>query len=263
MEKRQNRPMETLKRKPFQGVLNVVKFNWHLYTLACSIAFILLTAPLFLLKDYKVFCILISGFILIPTIISLIVTYYVYDYSKIYNLNFFVNLNIKSTDNLVNINAGFDEFSILIVDKFKTKNLHVFDFYNPSKHTEISIERARKVSKIHPNTKNIETSKLPLESNSVDYVFLLFAAHEIRNLKERTIFFQEVEKKITPNGKVIILEHLRDLPNFIAYTIGFLHFLSKKEWKKTFLNANLQIQSETKITPFLSLFILQKNGTSS
>jgi SAM-dependent methyltransferase len=244
-------------------ILNVVKFNWHFYVLACCIAFILLTATPFLPENYTVFCVLISGFILIPTIISLVVTFYIYDYSKIYNLNFLNDLNIKSSDNLVNINAGFDEFSFIISDKFKTKNLHVFDFYNPSKHTEISIERARKVSKTYPNTKNIETSKLPLEANSVDSIFLLFAAHEIRNQEERIVFFQEINKKLKPNGKIIVLEHLRDLPNFIAYTIGFFHFLSKKEWRKTFLDANLQIQSETKITPFLSLFILQKNGNTT
>ena len=255
--------METLNRKPFQGVLNVAKFNWHFYALAFSIVFILLTSTLFLSQKYIFFCVLILGLILISTIVSLVVTYYIYDYSKIYNLNFLNNLNIKSSDNLVNINAGFDEFSLTISDKFKTKNLHVFDFYNPSKHTEISIERARKVSKIFPNTKSIETSKIPLNENSIDYVFLLFAAHEIRNSQERIVFFQEINEKLKPNGKIIVLEHLRNLPNFIAYTIGFFHFLLKEEWKKTFLNSNLQIQSETKITPFLSLFILQKNGNTS
>lgn len=208
------------------------------------------------------FCVLIFALALIPTIISLVVTYYIYDYSKIYNLNFLNDLYIKSIDNLVNINAGYDEFSLLIACKFKTKNLQVFDFYNPFKHTEISIERARKVSKIFPNTIAIETSKIPLNENFVDYIFLLFAAHEIRNLQERIIFFQEIEKKLTPNGKVIVLEHLQDLPNFIAYTLGYLHFLSKKEWNKTFLSSNLQILSETKITPFLSLYILQKNGNT-
>ena len=151
----------------------------------------------------------------------------------------------------------------IIFVKFKNKNLYVFDFYNPEKHTEISIERARKVTKIFPNTKQITTSKISLEDNSVDFVFLFFAAHEIRNTQERIVFFDEINQKLKPNGKIIVLEHLRDFPNFLAYTIGFFHFISKKEWIKTFQDANLYIQTETKITPFLSLFILQKNGTTS
>jgi SAM-dependent methyltransferase len=255
--------METLIRKPFQGVLNVVRFNWHFYVLAFSTVFILLASTLFVSQKYTLFPLLISSLILIPTFFSLVVTYYIYDYSKIYNLNFIDYLNIKSTDNLVNINAGFEEFSFIIVNKFKTKNLEVFDFYNPLKHTEISIERARKISKVYPNTATIETSKLPLEANSVAYVFLFFAAHEIREQQERVVFFQEIEKVLNQNGKIIILEHLRDLPNFMAYTIGFFHFLSKSDWQKTFKFSNLSIKTETKITPFLSLFILQKNGSKS
>jgi hypothetical protein len=255
--------METLIRKPFQGVLNVVKFNWHFYALAFIITIFLLTSIQLIPQKYTFFCYFISSFILISTLISLVVTYYIYDYSKIYNLNFIDYLNIKSTDNLITINAGFDEFSFIISNKFKTKNLQVFDFYDSKKHTEISIERARKISKIYPNTKSIETSKIPVGENSIDFIFLLFAAHEIRNQHERIVFFQEIEKKLTQSGKVIVLEHLLNFPNFVAYTIGFFHFLSKKEWQKTFQNSNLQIQSETKITPFLSLFILQKNGITS
>jgi hypothetical protein len=263
MEKRQNRRMETLKRKSFQGVLNVVRFNWHFYLLAFLVAFSLLASTLFLSDNLKIYGYILALLISIPTLISLVITYYIYDCSKIYNLNFLDKFQIKPSETIVNINAGFDEFSYIISDKFKTEKLHVFDFYNPEKHTEISIERARKVSEIYPNTTTITTSKLPLEANSVAYVFLFFAAHEIRKQQERIIFFQEIEKSLNQNGKIIILEHLRDIPNFMAYTIGFFHFLSKSDWQKTFKSSNLIIITETKITPFLSLFILQKNGSTS
>ncbi len=189
MEKRQNRPMETLTRKPFQGVMNVVKFNWHFYILAVILSLLIAAFALYFGGNYKIYIVMLALKIIIPSVISLVVTYYIYDYSKIYELHFLAFLNIRSTDKLVNINAGFDEFSLMISDKFNNKNLQVFDFYNPEKHTEISIERARKVSKVYPNTKSIETSKLPLEANTVDYVFLLFTAHEIRNQQERIVFF--------------------------------------------------------------------------
>jgi hypothetical protein len=59
------------------------------------------------------------------------------------------------------------------------------------------------------------------------------------------------------NGKIIVTEHLRDFPNFLAYTIGFFHFHSKKTWKKTFQEADLKVSEEIKITPFLTTFILE------
>lgn len=255
--------METIKRKPFQGVFNVVKFNWHFYLLAILLCSILLASTLFISNKFHFIAVFLCCIIFFTTAISLIVTYYVYDYSKIYELQFLNKLQIQPNEIIVNINAGFDEFSFTIANKFKTENLHVFDFYNPEKHTEISIERARKVSTIYPNTKSIETSKLPLETNTADYVFLFFAAHEIRKTEERTVFLTEISRILKPNGKIIILEHLRDFPNFTAYTIGFFHFLSFKIWKNTFCSADLIISEESKITPFLSLFTLQKNGNPS
>ncbi len=255
--------METVIRKPFQGVLNVVRFNWHFYVIAFLFTLFLFTCTMICANNLKFILVLTSFLILIPTIISLFVTYYIYDYSKIYDLEFVNNLKIKPKTKLVNINAGFDEFSFIILDKFKNEKLNVFDFYNPEKHTEISIERARKTTQIYPNTIQINTSKIHLEDNSVDFVFLLFAAHEIRNSAERITFFKQINLKLKPNGKVIVLEHLRDFPNFLAYTIGFFHFISKNEWTKTFHNSNFEIENEIKITPFLSLFTLQKNGVTS
>ncbi|MEO8516931.1 MAG: methyltransferase [Flavobacterium sp.] len=255
--------MDTTIRKSFQGIGNVVKFNWHFYVLALILLIVLLTSTLFINSNYTIYCFVMAAVVFIPTFISLLVTYYIYDYSDIYEIEYLNELNISQEDKLVNIHAGFDEFSFAIAEKFKTQNLSVFDFYNPKKHTEISIERARKVSSVFPNTQSIETSTIRLEPESVATIFVLFSAHEIRNLQERIVFFKQMEKALHKNGQIIVMEHLRDLPNFIAYTIGFFHFLSKSEWEKTFQYSNLSIQKEMKITPFISVFILQKNGITS
>jgi hypothetical protein len=57
-------------------------------------------------------------------------------------------------------------------------------------------------------------------------------------------------------GKIIVMEHLRDLPNFLAYTIGFFHFHSRAAWIKSFELAELKLEWEEKQTSFISLFIL-------
>jgi hypothetical protein len=92
---------------------------------------------------------------------------------------------------------------------------------------------------------------------------LILAAHEIRNTSERIIFFKQLKDSLSENGKIIVVEHLRDWKNFLAYNFGFFHFFSKKEWKLTFTTAGLAMRSEKKITPFVSAFILEKNGTTS
>jgi SAM-dependent methyltransferase len=255
--------MENITRKPFQGVLNIVRFNWHFYVIICISGLLIYFSKQFVPDYFKIYIIILLLGMMLSTLITLLVSFYVYDFSPLYKLNFLDNLGILPNANLVNINAGFDETSHILVQKFPKTNLEVFDFYDPSKHTEISIERARKRYAPYPNTKVVETSKLPLSANSVDYIFVIFAAHEIRNMDERILFFQQITDSLKPNGKIIVVEHLRDLPNFLAYNIGFLHFFAKSEWKKTFNTAQLSIHKEVKLTPFISAFFLEKHGITS
>jgi ubiquinone/menaquinone biosynthesis C-methylase UbiE len=94
-------------------------------------------------------------------------------------------------------------------------------------------------------------------------IFAILSAHEIRNDEERNSFFKELRRALTATGQIIVTEHLRDTANLLAYNIGFFHFHSKKTWLNTFHSAGLSVASEIKITPFITTFILDKNGTAS
>lgn len=199
--------------------------------------------------------------IVLPIFISLLVSYCIYDLSGLYELHW-----IQKSDEagkIVNINAGFDETSSLLKHKFKQAELIVLDFYDPLKHTEVSIKRARKAYPPYPQTQQTATIKLPLEDSSADKIVVIFAAHEIRNKTERIAFFAELKRILKPNGEIIITEHLRDTFNFLAYNIGFFHFYSKSSWIEIFKLAGLNIQKEEKLTGLISTFTLTKNGTTS
>jgi len=255
--------MEKLKRRAFQGVGNIIRFNWHFY----AVAFFIVLVLSFTKKHLPFYMSFVANIAIVFTIItkfiSLLVSYYIYDYSDLYTLRWLDDLNIKDNSTLVNINAGFDETSAILQHKYPNTKLIVLDFYDASKHTEIPIERARKVYPIFPNTKNISTDNISLQANSIDYIFLIFAAHEIRNEAERTSFFKQLKNVLKDDGKIIVTEHQRDLPNFIAYTIGFFHFYANKTWKKIFTQSELSIEKEFKINPFVTTFILTKNGITS
>ena len=85
----------------------------------------------------------------------------------------------------------------------------------------------------------------------------------IRNDQERILFFAEINRVLKPNGQLFIMEHLRDFPNFCAYSLGFFHFLSKSNWRNTFEKSNFKIDSEQKKTILISIFKLSKNGKPS
>ncbi|HWZ22182.1 MAG TPA: class I SAM-dependent methyltransferase [Cytophagaceae bacterium] len=255
--------MENVSRKPFQGVTNIIRFNWHFYVFAFALVALLLFIKQFLPEQLIVTTLVLTFLILTSITFSLAASYYIYDCSNLYTLDWLDDLNISVNSKLVNINAGFDETSVLLSQKFPTSSLTVFDFYDPNKHTEISIERARKAYPAFPETKTISTNAIPLKENSIDIIFLVLAAHEIRIPEERTLFFKQLHASLTNDGKIIVVEHQRDLSNFIAYNFGFFHFHSKKTWRHSFKTAELILAEEFKITPFIATFILKKNGSPS
>ena len=250
-------------RKPFQGIGNIVRFNWHFYLLSIGSVVLILILNNYLNEKSSIYASIFCFLIVATTLISLLVSYYVYDGSELYKLPWLDEIIHTKTGKFININAGFDETSILLKDKFPNAELIVFDFYDPKKHTEISIKRARKAYPPYPNTQSIITSNIPLPDSCIDTIFVTLSAHEIRNDEERIVFFKELKRTLNQSGQIIVTEHLRDLSNFLAYNIGFFHFYSKSSWVTTFKKSDLEIAKEIKITPFISTFILKKNGTAS
>ena len=255
--------MERIARKPLQGITNIIRFNWHYYVIASVLITVVLLTSKFLPRALEITAIIILLFVIAGIIISFVVSWYIYDHSDLYSLNWLDRLHINADKLLVNINAGFDETSSLLIQKYPGCKLLVFDFYDSAKHTEISIERARKAYPAYPGTKKISTTDIPLKENSVDYIFLIFAAHEIRNNEERIEFFTQLGKSLHANGKIIVVENQRDIYNFIAYNFGFFHFFTAKTWNQTFFKSGLFKDSSFKLTPFISTFVLRKNGNTA
>lgn len=246
-----------LKRKPIQGVTNIIRFNWHFYLIA-FVVFVVL----FLVKNQfsqQIQTLLNVGIAvaILTLVISLFVSFYIYDLSDLYQLKWIENANDKK---LLNINAGFDETSEIIIKKFPKTDLTICDFYNPGKHTEVSIKRARKAYPPNPKIISVATDKLPFLENSYDNSYAILSAHEIRNENERVRFFKELNR-IT-KGQIFVTEHLRDFNNFMAYTIGVFHFHSRKSWLQTFKQADLTVTKKIKTTPFITTFVLERNGNT-
>lgn len=249
------------KRRKFQGVLNILSFNRHFYFGGFVVLMFLLSIGYYFQWNEVLLYILVAAFVY-GLFIPLIVSAYVYDCSDFYAfdwLNKIIN-DTKEKQKIVNINAGFDETSFILHRKFPGALLSVFDFYNPSQHTEAAIKRARKVSLTYPNTATISTHAIPLKDSDIDIIFLLSAAHEIRSFEEKVIFLKECRRSLKPGGNLIMVEHLRDIPNFLAFTVGFTHFFSKKTWQNAFSKAGFSEIKETKFTLFMSVFQCKKDA---
>jgi len=243
------------KRRKFQGALNILSFNRHFYVSGLGVLAVLIASYPLIEWPGILFWLIMAAF-LYGLLMPLIVSAYVYDFSGYYSFQWLKNLisNDEGVQLIVNINAGFDETSFIIKNKFPHSDLKVFDFYNAKQHTEPAIKRARKVSLVYPNTQQIASNLIPVKNNSADIVFLLSAAHEIRSNEEKVQFLKECYRLCKPGGRVIMVEHLRDFPNFLAFSVGFSHFFSRSVWKNAFERAGFSSFQETKFTPFMSIF---------
>ena len=247
-------------RMRFQGVANVLRFNWHYYLYALIVAIALFIAgqifhqPLFYI---------LAAAALGQALASIIISYYVYDLSELYDFNWLDTLEIKDGGELLNIHSGFDESSEQLMEKFSGSQLRVFDFYQARNHTEVSIRRAQKAQTKNSNAIKISTSQIPALDNSVDAGFVIFSAHEIRDDSERIVFFRELRRTLKNSGKIVVTEHVRDVSNVLAYNLGAFHFLTRSEWLATSEGANLRVSKMIKITPFVTTFVLKKDGTAS
>lgn len=245
-------------RRSFQGVLNILDFNRHFYFWGVGL---LLAVPIIgrligLSNKIQMIGILI---ILIGLLIPLIASVYVYDLANYYQLKWLEKLlpNLNN-EKVANIHAGFDETSVLLKKRFPDLDLISFDFYDPKNHTEAAIIRARKKSLPIQNSQTISTKEIEQQNETYDYIFFLSALHEVRKREEKIAFLLECKRVLKDEGNIVVVEHLRNTPNFIAFHIGFFHFFSKKEWKLCFEKAGLDIITEKNHTPLLTIFNLKK-----
>ena len=252
-----------LNRKPFQGVVNIVRFNWHFYFFAFLMLLGALWMGTFLSETINLICRagVFLGLIVITN--SLLASFLIYDQSDLYSLSWLENQEVVNPLKILNVSAGFDETSSRIRNIFPNSELILCDFYNSKLHTEVSIERARKLYPPEDGTIKVNSLNLPFSNDQFDLVIVFMAAHEIRSQEERIKFFQELNRVLNRKGRVFITEHLRDWRNFLAFTFGFFHFYSKKSWTYIFSSTGFRVFEELKTTPFISTFILKHYGDTN
>lgn len=179
---------------------------------------------------------------------SLLVTNYVYDRSEYSRWEWPRRLLAHPPRKVAVLHAGLDNVSEYLRRLWPDAEMQVVDFYDPATMTEPAIVRARGGRRHGDDLDGLWPE--------LDAAFIVLAAHELRAEHDRAVFFRKVADRLSRSGRLVLLEHLRDLPNTIAYGPGAMHFLPRQAYITAFRDAHLVLLEERAMTPFLRLFVL-------
>lgn len=254
-----NVALEPVARGPFDGVLQIVRYNWNLYLAAVAGSIVILALVALVHPPVTLGAILIAGALIgvFWLLASLAVSHYVYDRSELYDWTWIADRLGLRPRRLVIVHAGLDEVSPALRRLYPDSDLTILDIYNSREMPEPSIARARAQMRPSAGTLTANYRNLPVLSGTADAVFVIFTAHELRRALAREAFFREAFRVLSPGGCLLLVEHLRDAWNLAAFGPGALHFFGRAEWLRVTRAAGFKARAELSCTPFVRAFVFR------
>jgi hypothetical protein len=246
-------------RGRYQGMEQILRYNLPMYVGASAFALSAAAAGLALRLSRPTSWALLAlaAAVLLGSAWSLLVSHYIYDRSDLFRWEW-LRARVPVPRRWVVVHAGLDEVSPALRRYFPDAQGSVLDIYDPRAMTEPAIARARRLTPPPEPAQRVAASALPLGGGAADLVMLFFAAHELRQRDSRDRFFAEVRRIVEPSrGRVVVVEHLRDAANALAFGPGALHFLPRAEWLRVTSGADLALRDEARLTPFVRAFFFE------
>ena len=137
-------------RRPYQGLVQILQFNWRSYFGAAMGVGVAILALPFLHPISRVALLLAAVPATFWLASSLIVSHYIYDRFPLYDLKWISRILPRAPRRWINIHCGFDETSGLLAAIFPEAVIQVVDIYDPQVMTEASI-RLGPAAQTQPN----------------------------------------------------------------------------------------------------------------
>ncbi|MFP5342426.1 MAG: YndJ family transporter [Candidatus Limnocylindria bacterium] len=156
----------------------------------------------------------------------------------------------------LNLTAGFDDSSAMLRRSLGGEGRSI-DVLDPTQGLERPLARARR--RFPPPGPSVAPAAVDaaVDPGGADVVFLLMSAHEAHG-NARTDLLRSAARALAPGGRIILVEHLRDAANVLAFGPGAWHFSSRDEWMATTRVAGLRLVDEARLGPFVAGFALAR-----
>ncbi|MDP9292644.1 MAG: class I SAM-dependent methyltransferase [Verrucomicrobiota bacterium] len=237
-------------------MMTIARLNWPFYLSAVAVLLASLGGLLLLTAlETRLICFVASAGAAYFLFVSLCVSHLVYDRSDLYQWSWLDRALRGATGHeFIFCHSGFDETSPELREKLGAAQWHVLDHFNETQMTEASIRRARRMFPPTRETLPAKYNEWPVKSGSADVVFALLVIHELRSEVQRIGWFIEAKRCLRNDGRVVLVEHVRDLANFLAFGPGFLHFHSRKSWQQAWEEAGFRSLDEFRVTRWVRVF---------
>lgn len=246
-------------RMSFTHALRLARFNWPLYAV-CVVAAVGGTGTAAIPALPPLFRILAALGALIAAwyaIASFAAFHWMFDRSPFLSAAWLVKCVGHAPQTCVQVSVCAEQTVLPIQSVFPDSKIETFDLFDESITTEPAIARARQHGLI--TAAKAAPDAIPVDNDSIDLVVVTLAAHEVRHPQRREALFREVARIVAPDGRVVVVEHPRNLSAVLAFGPGLFHFYPHREWVRLARAAKLSIAAEFDITPFVHVFVL-KNG---
>jgi ubiquinone/menaquinone biosynthesis C-methylase UbiE len=252
--------VERAPRGQFDGVLQIVRYNWTLYLVAVFVCALVVGVVLVIHPPAALAGLLILGAVaaVFWLALSLAVSHYVYDRSDLYRWQWIRERVAPNPGHVVNIHAGLDETSLALQEIYPSAEVTILDIYDPAEMPEPSIARARREARSMLASVKAHFRQLPLQTASADLVTVIFVAHELRRAASKEAFFRELARVIKPAGSVLLVEHLRDTWNLLAFGPGAFHFFPRSEWLRVAAATGFALSDEISRTVFVRALVFRR-----
>lgn len=238
------------------GMLKILRFNWPWYAGAVVVTAIAVWAlgRSDLAASWRFCALALLVLADLWLLLSLLVSHAIYDRSDVARGEWLGSL---PNGTVAVFHFGQDEASTLVAARLPHATLRTFDLYQPRQTGTPSLRRARALAHAARASEVAAIDRVPLADGSVDLAVLAFAAHELRDHGARVVLFRELARTLASDGRMLVLEHLRDGWNLLAYGPGVFHFLSRRTWLRCFTAAGLLVAQEDRVTPWVRRFDLR------
>jgi SAM-dependent methyltransferase len=249
----------THRRITFERALRIAGYNWPLYAAAaCGILVGLVLAALPGLPPLVRFLGDIAAVVAAwYACASFGAFHWMFDRSELLGGQWLKEELSQSPARWVQINVGLEETTLPLEDVFPEAEGKTLDLFNPAVMTEPAVTRARQ-QKAGTAALLAQPESLPIEDGWADLAIVTLAAHEIRDRQKRERFFEELQRIVLPSGRIVVAEHLRDLPAALAFGLGIFHFFPRAEWLRVGSRAGLELERERPITLFVRVFVFRR-----